>query len=106
MAMGTQLRGLADRGRHREELHDHVDAPEEEALLPLQLRLVAEDAVEALPRQLATTPLDEAKVRRQRPELSKAERSGQAFDQQGRIPAQVKSRDLRQGGELPAEALL
>src|SRR5215467_1702725 len=106
MAVGPQLRGLADRGGHREELHDHVDAPEEEALLPLQLRLVAEDAVEALPRQLATALLDEAEVRRQRPELAKAERGGQALDPQGGIPAQVKSRDLRQGGELPPEALL
>src|SRR5262249_61300458 len=106
MAMGPQLRGLADRGRHREELHDHVDAPEEKALLPLQLRLVEQDAVEALPRQFATAPLDEAEVRRQRPELSKAERRGQAFEPQRRIPAQGKTRELRQGSELPPPTLL
>src|SRR5262249_735702 len=106
MALCPQLRGLANRGRHREELHDHVDAPEEEALLPLQLRLVEQDAVKALPRQFATAPLDEAEVRRQRPELAKAKRRGQAFDPQGGIPAQVKPRDLRQGGEFPPEALL
>jgi hypothetical protein len=47
-------------GCHRKQLHDHVDAAEQEALLALHLGLEQGHAMEALARQLAGAAVDEA----------------------------------------------
>src|SRR5215831_4250513 len=52
MALGQERARVAERGRHREQLHDDVNAPEEEALLALQARLIGHDPVEALASEL------------------------------------------------------
>src|SRR5439155_690659 len=63
-----------DHRRHREELHHDVDRAEEEPLLPFHLGLVDGHAVEALARQLARAPLDEAEMPRERAEIAVGER--------------------------------
>src|SRR5262249_37606050 len=99
MVFVDQSAGVAERGRHREELHDDVDAAEEEALLPLHARLIGHDAVEAFARELATAALDEAHVRRQPPEVAKPERRDEPLEPERRIPAGGKTPDPRKGGQ-------
>src|SRR5207245_6155882 len=77
VAVVDHLPSPGDDRRHREELHDHVHAAEEEALLPLHLGLVDRHAVEALARELAAAALDEAQVRREPSPVAIAERAGQ-----------------------------
>ena len=72
---GERLRA-AHRGRHREELVRDVHQPEQERLLVLQPRLVDAHAVEARAREAARGALDEAQVRRQRPELARSAATG------------------------------
>src|SRR5262245_9123606 len=86
MALGQERARVAERGRHREQLHDDVNAPEEEALLALQARLIGHDPVEALASELAASALDEAHVRRQAAEVAIAERRCHSFEPKRRIP--------------------
>src|SRR5215470_1015817 len=95
VTLGRQGARMAQRGRHREELHHDIHAAEEEPLLALHPRLIGHDAVEALASELATAAVDEANVRRQPAKLVIAEWRGQSLEPERRIPAHVEARDPR-----------
>src|SRR5205823_2995604 len=106
VAVVDHLPSPGDGRRHREELHDDVHAAEEEALLSLHLPLVDRHAVEALARELAAAPLDEAQVRREPSPVAVAKRTDKAPQPEGRVPSRVVAEDPRERAELLAPALL
>src|SRR5262249_41531956 len=105
MALGQERARVAEGGRHREELHDDVNAPEKETLLALQARLISHDPVEAFASELAASALDEAHVRRQAAEVAIAERRRYSFEPERRIPGRVEAHDPGKGSDALAKAL-